>query len=268
MKQRFAWFSDTHLNLTALPFLKRRFIARLNDANVDGLFLTGDISIGIFLENDLMYLAKKFGKPIYFVLGNHDTHFRHINSVHADVKRICAEHPNLHWMTENDVISLNEDTALVGTEGWYDASIGDHRLLRWTFDWFMTLDFLHMDGMQERLACWREMASRSAVEIAGKLNRAFEAHRTVYVLTHFPPWVDATVTNGNFTERLWVPYNTNAAMGQAIERVMEDHPDKRVIVLCGHTHVPCNLQVSETIDCRVARASYWGRVRPEETIVI
>lgn len=268
MKQRFAWFSDTHLNLTALPFLKRRFIAQLNDANVDGLFLTGDISIGIFLEYDLRYLARHFGKPIYFVLGNHDYHFRHISSVHSDVKRICSEHPNLHWMTDEGVMSLNADTALIGTEGWYDASVGDPRLLRWTFDWFMTLDFLQMDSMVQRLAYWRDMARHSAARIAVRLEAALETHRTVYVLTHFPPWVDATILSGSFSERLWAPYNANAAMGRAIEQVMINHPDKRVIVLSGHTHIPCNLQVSETIECRVARASYWGRVRPEETIVI
>lgn len=267
MKQRFAWFSDVHLGLTALPSFKRMFIARLNDANVDGLFLTGDISTGILIESNLIYLARKFEKPIYFVLGNHDYFGRHTNSVHSDVKRICSEHPNMHWMTDSGVLELNEYVAVVGTEGWFDA-VGDTRALRWTFDWFMTLDFLQLDGMPERIVRWREMASASATLVAKNLRQALKTHGEVYVLTHFPPWLDATVLTGSFTERLRASYNTNTVMGRAIEEVMREHPDQKVTVLSGHTHAPCHLQVRDNVECHVARANYRGRIRPEETIII
>ncbi len=266
--KKYVWFSDTHLNHSVLPFLKRRFVSRLREAAPDGLFLTGDISSGHWLESDLRFLARNFDGPIYFVLGNHDYHFRHIESVHADVRRLCATHLNLHWMTDSGVISLTEDVALIGTEGWYDAALGDPNLLRYTPDWWMTFDFLHHDDMSGRLNKFRDMAKASADFIARKLETALETHKTVYVLTHVPPWKEATRAEGTRMERYWLPYNTNAAMGKEIERVMDGREEKHAIVFAGHTHTPCTIQVSKSIECNVARASYWGKVRAEETIII
>jgi predicted phosphodiesterase len=266
--KRFVWLSDTHLNLSVLPFLKRRFVRQLNSAGPDGLFLTGDISSGPWFESDLRFLARHFHGPIYFVLGNHDYHKRHITSVHSDVRRLCQEQQNLHWMTDEPIVHLDDDVALIGTEGWYDAQNGDQKLLKYTSDWLLTFDFLHLDGMEARVAHWRQLAKESADMIAERLEAALEDHKTVYVMTHFPPWVEATRAQGTLLEKFWLPYNTNVAMGQAIERVMEGRKKKRCIVLAGHTHTPCHIRVSNSIECMVARASYLGSVSAEETIVI
>lgn len=266
--KRLVWFSDCHLNLSVLPFLKRRFITRLQAAQPDGLILTGDISTGQFLERDLRFLARHFGGPIYFVLGNHDVHARYIASVHADIHRLCNEYRNLIWMTAASPVSLTPDVALVGTEGWYDAQNGDPGLLRWSSDWYLTADFRQLPDHAARVDLWRAMAQDSADLVTQQLNGALANHTTVYVMTHVPPWKEATRAVGTWAERYWLPYNTNTVLGQAIERVMYRRTDKRVIVLAGHTHSPCQIRVTDNIDCMVARASYWGQVRPEETIVV
>jgi predicted phosphohydrolase len=266
--KRYAWYSDTHLNLSVFPFLKRMFISRLKKSGVDGVMITGDVSSGSWLESDLGFLARHFDGPIYFVLGNHDYHNRHIESVHSDVRRLTAKYPNLFWMTENPLIALAEDVALIGTEGWYDATLGDPQLLRWTLDWMITFDFLHKKGIDQRIDMWRNMSSISSEIIAERLEHALQDHKTVYVMTHFPPWKEATRAVGTPFENFWLPYNTNFAMGQAIERVMSGRKKKRVIVLAGHTHTPCHIRVTNNIECIVARASYWGRVRPEQTIIV
>ncbi len=265
---KYVWFSDTHLNLSVLPFLKRRFIMRLRESNPDGLLLTGDISSGLQLESDLRYLAKHFDKPIYFVLGNHDLHDRHIASVYEDVRRISREHPNLHWMTEKGVIELSPKVGLIGVDGWYDAERGDPSLLKYTTDWLQTPDFYALSGHEERLEVWRGMAQRSADLVEERLQEAIDSFQTVYILTHVPPWPEATRAVGTMFEKFWLPYNTNVTLGRAIERVMEGRKKRRVIVLAGHTHEPCHIRVSGSISCMVARASYWGRVRPEETIIV
>lgn len=266
--RRFVWYSDTHINMSLLPFLKRLYVLRLEWLAADGLFITGDISSGRWLESDLRFLARHFRGPIYFVLGNHDYHGRHIQSVHADVRRICQEHPNLHWMEDNPVVSLSEEVALVGADGWYDAELGDPRWLRWTTDWFLTFDFLHLPGMEARRQEWRRMAEASAEAIEGRLAAALEDHKTVYVLTHVPPWPEAAVASAGPLDRLWLPYNTNGPMGRAIERVTAGRKKKRVIVLAGHTHVPVSVRVRNNVECRVARASYFGRIRREQTIIV
>ena len=268
--KRYAWYSDPHMNLSVLPFLKRLHVVALKKLNADGLFITGDISTGRWLESDLRFLAKHFSGPIYFVLGNHDYHGRHVESVHGDVRRLCRTYPNLHWLTETPTISLNEDVALIGTEGWYDCALGDPELLRYSTlpDSYLTFDFLQMDSLEERIVVWREMSKRSSEIIAGKLEVALVDHQTVYVLTHVPPWKEATRAVGTKMEKFWLPYNTNSAMGGAIERVMAGRKKKRVIVLAGHTHTPCKIRVTNNIECNVAPASYWGRVSPKEMIVV
>jgi len=266
--KRYVWYSDVHLNLAALPFMKRLFVRRLHQARADGVIITGDISSGSSLEGDLRFLATHFDGPIYFVLGNHDYHRRHIESVHDDVRRLSKRHPNLRWLTDQPVVTLADDVALVGTEGWYDAALGDPSLLRWTTDWALTYDFLHLDGMDDRLAAFRRMAQASADLIEQRLEAALEDHRTVYVATHFPPWKEATRDEGKLLEQFWLPYNTNTVMGRAIERVMEGRKKRRVVVLAGHTHTPCHVRVNNVITCQVARASYLGQVTAEETIVL
>ena len=266
--KRYAWYSDTHLNLSIFPFLKRLFIRRLNSSGVDGVIITGDVSSGSWLESDLGFLARHFKGPIYFVLGNHDYHYRHIESVHADVRRLTERYSNLYWLTENPIINLEEDVALIGTEGWYDASLGDPQLLKWTLDWMITFDFLHKRNIDERIEIWKNMSRRSAELIEQRLENALQDHKTVYIVTHFPPWKEATRAVGTPFEKFWLPYNTNHAMGQAIEKVMSGRKKKRAIVLAGHTHTPCRIRVANNIECNVARASYWGGVRPEQTIIV
>lgn len=266
--KRFVWYSDPHINLSVFPFLKRLYILRLEKEKADGLFITGDISTGRWLESDLRFLAKHYQKPIYFVLGNHDYYGRHIASVHADLRRICAEYSNLNWMTESGVVSLSDDIALVGTEGWYDAMHGDPGLLKYTLDRFLVFDFLHLDSMEERIELWRLMARRSASLIERNLEAALKTHSTAYVLTHVPPWKEATRAVGTSAEKFWLPYNTNVALGTAISGVASRHPDKRVVVLAGHTHTPCSIRVSDNLECHVARASYWGKIQKEQTLVL
>jgi predicted phosphohydrolase len=266
--QRYAWLSDTHMNLSALPFLKRLHVLGIRRESADGIFITGDISSGRWLESDLRFLARNFPGPIYFVLGNHDYHGRHIPSVHSDVRRLSAEYPNLIWMTDAGIISLNSDVALIGTEGWYDAALGDPELLRWTTDWFLTFDFLHLKSHDERIDMWRIMSENSARLIEGRLLAALETHKTVYILTHVPPWKEATRAVGTLMEPFWLPYNTNTAMGRAIERAVDGRRKKRVVVLAGHTHTPCRIRVTNSIECAVARSTYWGSVRPEEMIIV
>jgi len=266
--RRFVWFSDTHLNLSVFPFMKWWFVTRLKEATAEGLILTGDISSGIGLEWDLKFLAKHFDGPIYYVLGNHDYHKRHIDSVHADCRRLSDRFPNLHWMTETPIVSLNEDVALIGTEGWYDCQLGNPKWLWWTSDWLLTHDFRQLNGLEERIEFWRGMAKRSADIITERLEIALENHKTVYVMTHVPPWKEATRAVGTLFEDYWLPYNTNVVLGQAIERVMTGRKKKKVVVLAGHTHTPCHIRVSRSIECMVARASYWGSVKPELTIIV
>lgn len=266
-RRKYLRYTDTHLNL-AWPFSIYRLVRCINKENPDGVFFTGDISTGPSLEFHLTQLARGVKCPVYFVLGNHDYHKRSFEGAHADVRRICSMYPNMHWMTESGIISINEDVALIGTEGWYDAEIGNPKLLRYTLDWLLMPDLLYMTDMSARIEYFRSLADRSARLISDRLEKSLETHKCAYVLTHVPPWSEATKDRGSFFEKFWLPYNTNSRLGLAIENVMSTRKNRYCTVLAGHTHMPVNIHIRRNIECRVGDANQLGFFGSVERIYI
>ncbi len=255
--KKILWYTDTHLNV-AFPWAKQRFVKQILDEEPSGVFLTGDISNGIKCCSDLEYLARKVPCPIYFVYGNHDVHYASIKVIHQELKFLCKKYDNLFWLTPCDPIKINDNVAIVGTEGWYDGLVGDPEYLKYTTDWFLVSELRELDSHSKRLDKFREMAQQSADLIVDKLKSAFKIYDTVYVLTHFAPWKEASRELGilKFTEKLWDPYNHNVTMGKALENLMMQYPDKKIIVLCGHIHAASHINVSHNIECIVGRAKY------------
>lgn len=263
---KYIWHTDTHLNL-AWPFSINNLVRNIRHENPTGVFITGDISNGKNVENHLDKLASQLDTNIYFVLGNHDYHGRTVDSVHDDMKRLCDRHSNLYWMTNSGIISLTEDIALIGTEGWYDAHHGDSGWIKFTVDRLLTIDF-KSTSFDEQLKTFRQMAQNSANMIEKLLEKALEQHKIVYILTHFPPWKEATRDEGTLMENFWLPYNTNIILGKKIEKVMEGRNKKKVIVLSGHTHQQTSITVQRNIECRVANSSYSGFHKKNERIYL
>lgn len=249
------WYSDTHLN-RLLPWNRFLFVKRVKSQKADGLFLTGDISHGLSINSDLQYLAEKLDIPIYFVLGNHDYYLRSMDKVHDQLLNLTSKYSNLHWLTNSQVLSLNKKTAVIGAEGWYDASLGDPEYLKYTLDWLLIKDFRKLSNFKERLAKFKELALNSADLISKKLEESFENHKITYILTHYPAWEQATRDVGTYMEKFWLPYNVNLTMGRAIEKVVKKHKKKRVIVLSGHLHCQSTIMVNKRIQCVVNDASY------------
>lgn len=247
--------------------MKRRFIDRITSMNADGLIITGDVSNGLWLESDLRYLAEHHPKPIYFVLGNHDYYWRYMGSVQNDVARLCKEYSNLVWLTNNDPQALAPGVSLVGHEGWFDANCGDRDMTWWAFDRLLNFDFWRIGDHVDQIYQWRQMAIASADSIEKKIEKALENSQLVYVATHFPPWKEASRAEGKLLEKLWYAYNTNVELGVRLEKIAEK-TSSQIIVLAGHTHMACNLSVTKNLTCRVAPSSYWGKVGPEELIIL
>lgn len=264
--RKYLWYSDTHLN-TSWPWSLRSFVRKVNDMKPDGMFLTGDISNGRRVSDDLSFLASRIDCPIYFVLGNHDYHMRSLGGVHDSVREVCSRHKNLVWMTDSGVVSLSEDVALVGTEGWYDAAFGNPDFLRFTMDWMLTYDFFRLPW-PSILSAWRGMAAASAEYIGIKVEEALSTHKEVFVLTHFPPWPEADRAHGTVFERFWLPYNSNSILGTRIEQVAREFKKKRITVLAGHTHSERTIRVRKNVECRVAPAKYTGSPRLDDVFVI
>jgi Icc protein len=268
MKDKYLWFTDTHLDKVT-PWKKILFIKYLQKENPKGIIITGDISNGRNTYEDLEMIAKTVTCNIYFVLGNHDYHWGSMEGTHDKIRALCKEYSHLIWMTEAGVVHINDEVAFIGTEGWYDAEEGRPEYLKLTFDWFLVDDFRQLPDMKARIKAWRELAKRSSDQIEDLLEKAIgQKYKSIYVLTHFPPWKEATRDVGTFMEKFWLPYNANLHLGRGIERVMANHKKKNVTVLAGHTHTDCWIHVSRNIECKVNKAKYYDSVRNEEHIFI
>lgn len=264
VKDKYLWYTDTHIK----PWTRHKLLHGILDAKPKAVFLTGDIGYGPNLVSDLEYLGERIGRPLYFTLGNHDYHGSSIQKVHEEVRKVCAKYKNLIWITDAGIVPLNEEVALIGAEGWYDARIGNTDFLTYTFDWFLTEEFKTLPSMDERIKLFRKLADESAEKLAPLLDKAIQEYKTVYLLTHFPPWREANRASGTLMEKFWLPYNVNIVLGKALEKVMEEHKKRNLIVLSGHTHTDCWIHVSRSIECRVNAASYLGSARNEEVIYI
>jgi predicted MPP superfamily phosphohydrolase len=261
-KSKYIWLTDTHLNKVN-PITKTSFIYRLRQEKPKGIFLTGDISNGLLTGFDLKIMAKFLGCPIYFVLGNHDYHFSSsFEDTHVKIRELCKENPNLIWMTESDPIPLTEEIAVIGTEGWYDAGAGNAKYLKVTPDWLMIKELRDLSTMEDRVLAFQKLADESCIKITKKLEQALsQGYKTIYLLTHIPPWREATRNVGTIFENFWLPYNANLRLGDTIEKIMKNHPDRHVICLAGHTHDPKTVRICSNIECHVGYPydkKYWG----------
>ena len=70
--KRVVWLSDIHLNFLN-PKERETFFSSILEQNPDALFITGDIAEAPTLEPLLMEMNQSIQRPVYFVLGNHDT---------------------------------------------------------------------------------------------------------------------------------------------------------------------------------------------------
>lgn len=267
---KYIWMTDLHLNWS-LPGTKARFVSDITKQEPSGLIISGDISHGLTVCRDLRYLAENLSIPIYFVLGNHEYSFRSASKLHIKIKRLTAKYSNLHWMTEEGVLALeskSEDkVAIIGTEGWYDGRAGSSRLLKYTLDWILMPDIRRLPTMADRIKKFQSMADDSAEFIKNKLLEALVEHDTVYILTHFPPYVEASEHYTLFS-KFWKAYNINYVMGQAIEDVMKDYPNKKVVVLSGHVHRSTYITVASNILCLVGAAKYCGMPNRRDTLYL
>ena len=267
-RERYLWYTDTHLDRVNL-LSKLSFARHLGKEKPKGIFLTGDISNGRNTVSDLEMLADHVSCPIYFVLGNHDYHWSSRERTHDNIRKMCQRYPHLIWMTEAGVQHLNEEVAVIGSEGWYSAEEGKPEYLKMTFDWFLIDDFRNLSSMQERIKAWRKLADDSAKDISDKIEKAIEQkYKTIYVLTHFPPWREATRDVGTWMEKFWLPYNCNLRLGRAIEKAMKHHKKRYMTVLAGHTHCPVSIHVARNVECRVGKARYYGKPNNQEHLFI
>ena len=248
-----AWLTDIHLNFVA-PGDQQCFYSAVKAGNGDAVLVGGDIAEAPTLVEYLHDMERVLDRPVYFVLGNHDFYRSSIKDVHARVKAIKT--PHLIWLTHAGVQLLSDDTALIGDDGWADGRFGDYfGSTVFLNDYVLIREFKGLDK-SARFTLMRQLSDAAAARVGVKLREACALRNRVILLTHVPPFRESAWHEGKTSEEDWLPHFSSKAVGDAILSVMNDHPDNRLLVLCGHTHGAGVAQPSTNVIVKTGGAEY------------
>lgn len=259
------WITDPHLDHLRSENELTAFVNLLNERESDGLMITGDIAESSMIYEFLGILSGAYQRPIYFVLGNHDYYNAYMGETHVRVRAVCQQVPAgiLNWMTDIEPLHLRNRTWIVGHDGWYDGQEGTglHTTAALT-------DFRESVGVKDLVESLRggreplfrklrELGELSAEMIKEKLAVAVaKGAERILVLTHVPPFAEASWFRGQPSSRNTLPFYVNKAMGDALLHFAASNSGVRVEVFCGHTHGRHEVEVLHNLVVKTGSARY------------
>ena len=262
---KLAWLTDLHFNFCSSQ-QREAFVNSVAAEQPDAVLLGGDIGEADTTADLLERLARCWQVPVYFVLGNHDFYHGSIAAVRAEATRLAERVPNLTYLSASAAVRLSDGTALVGVDGWGDGGFGLA-----TTSPIRLNDFRLIEELREaapgapRLEVLRQLGKESKRLLRGKLGPALATSERIIVLTHVPPFEEAAWHEGKVSDDDWLPWFACRATGEILRDAMAAHPDKRMLVLCGHTHGAGECQILPNLRVLTGGAEY-GRPRVQRMI--
>lgn len=220
--------------------------------------ITGDVATAETFPSLLPEFARGLGgRPVYFVLGNHDAWFGSIEGAKRSARKLSLQHQDITYLPEAGVVALTDKTGLVGVDGWYDgrAGAGPRSSMRLN-DWQLIeeLKGLHPDRRREVLERRADIEARRAREL---LTDALASFEHVVFATHVPPFPQASVDGaGRPSDRDALPWYTNVTLGFVLSALAADHPGRRITVLSGHCHGAADVAIAPNLRVVTGKARY------------
>ena len=255
-----AWLTDIHLNFVD-DDQRALFLESVGEQG-DAVAVCGDIGESRNIGQYLREMDEIVRKPVYFVLGNHDFYRGSIAKTRLEVAEIAGRSQHLRYLSELGPVELTPQTAIVGHDGWADGRFGDY--------WNTNVALTDHVAIAE-LATWhdgysldKENLLKTLVSLADEAARHFDKvlreavsqYRHIVAVTHVPPFREAAWHEGGVSDDDHLPYFACKAVGDVMRRVMEDHPQSNLLVLCGHTHGGGCLQVLDNLRVLTGPAEY------------
>lgn len=258
---RVVWLTDLHLNF--LTFKERlTFYQTIVDIVIDAVLISGDIAEASSINDFLIEMSQIIGKPIYFVLGNHDYYGDSVKSVRFKMTGLTQTVKYLYWLPASGVQKLEADTLLVGIDGFADGRYGDYERS------FVSLNDsdLITELYQEKLLSKRHLqlkmqqfADEDANLLQKCIETGIETHnpRKIIILTHVPPFPDVCFYRQRQTDDDYLPYFSSKATGDVLLKVADCYPSVVFLAFCGHTHGYACSQPLSNLTVTVGAAEYY-----------
>jgi 3',5'-cyclic-AMP phosphodiesterase len=234
---KLAWATDLHLDHSSRS-RRQELLDALAKTDADALVLTGDTGTASSVVERLSDIAEVFGRPVYFVLGNHDFYGGSIVDVRSRAARLAAGDVKLVYLHQSGVQPLSGETALVGVDGWGDARYGNWSNTNVVLNDFCLIEELVWNqlGRSGLAQALRDLGADSAYGLRPILFEALQAFAHVVVATHVPPFPESAWHEGKASTPDFAPYFACKATGDLLLEAATGHPHRQITVLCGHSH--------------------------------
>ena len=252
---RAGWLTDVHLNFVSSR-KRLRFYAQIRQQQLDILLLGGDIGEADTVIQFLTEIERGIGIPIYFVLGNHDFYRGSIAEVREAVARRVAASRWLRWLPSSGVVSLTDNTALIGHDSWADGRLGDFFGSDVVLNDYVLIAELSGLKKAERYARLNALGDEAAEFLADRVSEVLSQWRNVVVLTHVPPFRESCWHEGHISNNDYLPHFACRAVGDRLAPLMRDHPESLMKVLCGHTHSSGFARILSNLEVFTGGAQY------------
>lgn len=256
---KIAHYTDLHLSTTNVLDFTNSILRGDGGIPFDEVWVTGDISEGRVLCGILEEIRSRLpeGVPFRYILGNHD--LRDGVSREQIYRLDSGSFQYLHGKFE----PLGAGSVVMGIDGYYDARSGaGYRTYGATHD----IDRDHSFHGMSQYDWLREVTRRSdrhTDELLVLLDELPDSVKSVYLLTHVPPFEGACLYGDKPTEWEYLPFMCNKGMGFALSAYAEDRRKSGrpldITVFCGHTHSSSDHE-EEGILCRVGKSGNVPRV--------
>lgn len=263
---RLAWLTDLHMNFVG-DEQRQRLYRELAATDADALLVSGDIAEADSFAAELRALKTAADCPVYFVLGNHDYYRNSIQAVREAALRLNQDDDQLIWLPAAGAVSLlDEHVVLLGHGGWGDGRAGDFFgsdvLLN---DYLMIQELREATGPIDRVSRQlpqslyeqlNRLGDEAADSLDSGLDEALQKAEQIVVMMHVPPFHEACWHAGQLSDDNWAPHFVCQAAGQVLLRRMQAVPEKRMTVLCGHTHGAGQAQLLPNLTVITGGAEY------------
>lgn len=260
----YGWITDPHLDHvgfrdpTRADTLVKAFLESVEAEHFAGLFITGDIATSYCLRKYLKLIEQVAACPVFFVLGNHDFWGSSVKKVREIASDIADESLTLHYLSNETYYNLDDETAILGHDGWYDGLNGlgiASRFFMW--DWQVMEDYRFSGASplafhEQIMNVSQKLAADAVAHVDRRVNEAVLSDVTkIIILTHIPPWPEAHTHGGVKGSTDAQPWYSSRLMGLTLESLAKQHSHVDFTVLCGHTHEKATYKPAFNLTCHV-----------------
>ena len=269
--------TDGHLNFVHEE--KQAWLLRhIKQEDPELIISCGDLSDGKPNEF-LSMLSDQLWQDIYYVNGNHDFYGHSVKEIRDN----AIDTEKIRYLTKRESIHLDEKTTIIGHDGWGDGRNGNVDSAFYPqiiptavrlrdFNEINDLKFVY--NMNTRLLFidkLKELGDEAAAHIKTNLQNTNEH---VIVVTHVPPFNEACFYRRQDDgpvlpqDENWSPFFSCKATGDVLKEFAEQNPNKKILVLAGHTHEHADVKIKDNLRIIVGRGHYkvpkWDVIDTEE----